>query len=54
GDFETFVTVPKGEPANFLTDEEFRGKFDGLCQPYLDGDGIERLADAVLSLEQAN
>lgn len=54
GDLETFVAIPKGEPANFLTDEEFRTKFDGLCRPYLGGDGLDRLAEALLSLEQAN
>ena len=54
GEFETFVTVPKGEPANFPTDDEFRTKFDGLCQPYLDRGSRGRLAGAVMSLEQAN
>ena len=54
GDLETFVAVPKGEPANFLTDEEFRTKFDGLCRPYLGGENLDRLAEALLSLERAN
>ncbi|MEE9209378.1 MAG: MmgE/PrpD family protein, partial [Kiloniellales bacterium] len=54
GEFETFVAVPKGEPANFLTDAEFRAKFDGLCRPYLGGESVGRLAEALFSLERAN
>jgi 2-methylcitrate dehydratase PrpD len=54
GTFEIFVTTPKGEPANFLTDAEFRTKFDGLCAPYLGNDKAERLAHSLLALEQAN
>ncbi len=52
--FETFVVAPKGEPGNFLTDEEFRAKFDGLCEPYLGPERTHRLADTLLSLEQTN
>jgi len=54
GTFETFVTTPKGEPANFLSDAEFLTKFDGLCAPYLGGDKAGRLANSLLVLEQAN
>lgn len=54
GEFETFVTVPKGEPENFLADEEFREKFDGLCVPYLGETQAHHLADQLLALEQAN
>jgi hypothetical protein len=46
--------VPKGEPGNFLTDAEFRRKFDGLCVPYLGGDRAQRLADSLLALDEAN
>jgi 2-methylcitrate dehydratase PrpD len=52
--FETFVTVPKGEPSHFMTDAELRAKFDGLAAPHLSQPGAERFARAVLSLEQAN
>ena len=52
--YETFVAVPKGEPDNFLSDIEFRAKFDGLAAPYLSEAGAERLAGALLALEQAN
>jgi 2-methylcitrate dehydratase PrpD len=54
GSFEAFVAVPKGEPSNFLGDDEFRSKFDGLCVPYLGDQRAHRLADSLLSLEQAN
>lgn len=54
GEFETFVTIPRGEPENFLSDDEFREKFDGLCVPYLGVDQAHRLADSLLALEQAN
>jgi 2-methylcitrate dehydratase PrpD len=54
GEFETFVVVPRGEPSNFLKDSEFRDKFDGLCAPYLGQEQVNRLADSLLALEQAN
>ncbi len=54
GKFETFVAVPKGEPDNFLADDEFREKFDGLCAPYLGERRARNLADQLLALEQAN
>jgi 2-methylcitrate dehydratase PrpD len=52
--FETFVVEPKGEPGNFLNDSEFRRKFEDLSAPYIGRNGTGRLADALLSLEQAN
>jgi 2-methylcitrate dehydratase PrpD len=52
--FETFVEVPKGEPENFMSGGELRAKFDGLCAPYLDDLQRDTLADALLSLENAN
>jgi len=54
GDYEKMVVEPKGEPGNFMSEAEFRDKFDGLCAPYLAGDGTEKLAAAILSLEEAN
>jgi 2-methylcitrate dehydratase PrpD len=53
GTFETYVRVPKGEPANFLSDAELRAKFDGLAAPYLPARERDALAAAVLALEQA-
>lgn len=51
--FTKFVVVPKGEPANFLSEAELRAKFHGLADAVL---GVERaaaLADAVLGLAAA-
>jgi len=53
GTFETYVRVPKGEPANFLSAAELRAKFDGLVGPYLSARRRDELADALLALEQA-
>ena len=53
GTFETYVRVPKGEPANFLTAAELRAKFDGLTAPYLSAGRRDELAAAILALEQA-
>ena len=53
GTFETYVRVPKGEPANFLSAAELRAKFDGLTSPYLAARQRDELAAALLALEQA-
>ena len=53
GAFETYVRVPKGEPANFLTAAELRAKFDGLTGPYLSARRRDELAGALLALDQA-
>lgn len=53
GDFETYVRVPKGEPANFLTASELRAKFDGLVGPYLPRERADALARGLLALDQA-
>ena len=53
GAFETYVRVPKGEPANFLSAAELRAKFDGLAGPYLSGRRRDELVGALLALEQA-
>ncbi len=53
GTFETYVRVPKGEPANFLSAAELRAKFDGLVALYLPARQRDALAAAVLALEQA-
>ena len=52
--FEMFTPVPKGEPDNFPTDEEFRQKFNGLCEPYLGTMTTQTLADKIFDMEQAN
>jgi 2-methylcitrate dehydratase PrpD len=53
GSFETFVGLPKGEPGNFMSEDEFRAKFSGLCEPYLEENRLEQLADALLQLDGA-
>jgi 2-methylcitrate dehydratase PrpD len=52
GAFETYVRVPKGEPANFLSAAELRAKFDGLTGPYLSARRRDELAGALLALDQ--
>ena len=47
------VTVPKGEPGNFLTEGELRAKFAGLANSVLGEDRAARLADAVLAIDTA-
>ena len=49
--FSQKVVVPKGEPANFLTEAELRAKFAGLADTVLGADRAARLADAVLSID---
>lgn len=53
GTFEEFVAVPKGEPDNFLTEDELRTKFDGLVAPYLEPAARTAFAEGLLALEQA-
>jgi 2-methylcitrate dehydratase PrpD len=48
------VVVPKGEPSNFLTENELRAKFHGLTDAVLGADQAVRLADAVLSIHVTN
>ena len=54
---ETFVQkviVPKGEPENFLTENELRSKFSGLADAVLGADAAGQLADAVGRLDRLN
>jgi 2-methylcitrate dehydratase PrpD len=48
--FTKMVVVPKGEPANFLTEAELRGKFHGLADAVLGTAQATQLADAVIGL----
>ena len=43
--------MPKGEPANFLTEAELRAKFAGLTDAVLGAERAARLADAVLAID---
>jgi len=49
--FEQMVVDPKGEPNNFLSDAEMRGKFNTLVAPYLDPDSLDQLAKGILQLD---
>ena len=53
GTFEDKVAVPKGEPDNFMTHDEFREKFDGLVSPWIGAAQRERLVRALLGLDEA-
>ncbi len=47
------VTVPKGEPGNFLTEGELRAKFHGLTDSILGADRAASLAAAALGISRA-
>jgi 2-methylcitrate dehydratase PrpD len=51
--FVRTVVVPKGEPANFLTEAELRAKFAGLTDAVLGAERAAQLADAVLGIDAA-
>lgn len=51
--FTRKVVVPKGEPANFLAEDEIRAKFHGLADAVLGAEGARALADATLGLATA-
>ncbi len=46
------VQIPKGEPANFLTEQELRAKFSGLADAVLGAERAGALSDAVLALDR--
>ncbi len=50
--FARTVVVPKGEPANFLSEDELRAKFAGLTDAVLGGPRAAALADAVLAVDR--
>ena len=52
--YEKFVKIPKGEPENFMEDEEFISKFKGLTEPYLSKKSVDQLTDLMLKIDQAN
>ncbi len=51
--FTRTVIVPKGEPDNFLSEAELRAKFSGLAESVLGAERTQRLAEAVLALDEA-
>ena len=52
GNFEEKVSVPKGEPSNFMTSSEAREKFDDLVSPYLQKNQLNELVDVLLTLDK--
>jgi 2-methylcitrate dehydratase PrpD len=51
GKFEKMVVIARGEPQNFLSAAEMRGKFDDLTAPYLSESDRDALAGALLDLD---
>jgi 2-methylcitrate dehydratase PrpD len=51
--YSRMVVVPKGEPSNFLSEDELRAKFHGLADAVLGSAPAAQLADAVLNLSAA-
>jgi 2-methylcitrate dehydratase PrpD len=49
--FEKKVVVPRGEPGNFLSEAELRGKFAGLTEAVLGAERAAALADAILAID---
>jgi 2-methylcitrate dehydratase PrpD len=52
--FVRTVVVPRGEPANFPSEAEFRMKFDGLARTVMGDAQAERLAEDVLRFDRLN
>ena len=52
GNFEKMVVIARGEPENFLSAAQMRGKFDDLTGPYLSETDRDALAGALLSLDE--
>jgi 2-methylcitrate dehydratase PrpD len=48
------VVVPKGEPSNFLTENELRAKFHGLADAVLGEERAMKLASTVLGIDTSN
>ena len=48
------MVVPKGEPSNFLSDEEIRSKYESLVGPYLPAERARGLADGLLGLDEVS
>jgi 2-methylcitrate dehydratase PrpD len=53
GEFVRKVVVPRGEPGNFLSQQEVLAKFLSLAGPVLGRERSGKLADAVLEIDRA-
>jgi len=51
---ERFVTLPKGEPDNFVTQDELMAKFMGLVSPYVDEHSRDAILQAIRNIEYAD
>ena len=51
---EKFIKIPKGEPENFMSDNEFKSKFISLTEPYLSSKRIDQLTDLMMRMENVN
>jgi 2-methylcitrate dehydratase PrpD len=49
--YESFQKVPKGDPENFVTDEDLHHKFSSLVRPCLGQGGESKLYDVIAGLE---
>jgi 2-methylcitrate dehydratase PrpD len=54
GTFDQFIDMPKGEPGNFVTDEELMAKFTGLTAPYIEPAALTDLSSGLLDLDTIN
>jgi 2-methylcitrate dehydratase PrpD len=52
--FEKKVVVPRGEPGNFLSEQELRDKFAGLTDTVLGAPRAAALADAILAIDRTS
>ena len=52
--YEKFIKIPKGDPENFMTDQEFEDKFDGLTNPYVSQGKLDELKKFMLRIDNAN
>lgn len=50
--YKSFVKVPKGEPTNFMSEDDFKRKFRGLCEPFMSRPRIESLIENILGIDQ--
>ena len=53
-EYEKFIKIPKGDPENFMTKDEFIEKFDGLAKPYLTDKKLDEIKSFMLKLEVSN
>lgn len=51
---EKFIKIPKGEPENFMNDEEFKLKFTTLTEPYLSSKRIDQLTELMMRMDNVN